>query len=61
MDGTCPTNIRKKVKVKVARSCPTLCDPMDLPVQGMLQARILAWVAIPFSQIRKMLFEIVIE
>ena len=33
---------------------PTLCDPMDysLPgssVHGILQARILEWVAIPFS------------
>ena len=35
--------------------CPTLCDPMDgsLPgsyVHGILQARILGWVAIPFSK-----------
>ena len=26
-----------------------LCDPMDYAVQGMLQARILVWVAFPFS------------
>ena len=36
----------------VAQSCPTLCDPKDLgppgsSVQGILQARILEWVAIP--------------
>ena len=36
----------------VGQSCPTLCDPMDygLPgssVCGILQARILEWVAIP--------------
>ena len=28
-------------KVKVAQSCPTLCDPMDYIVHGILQARIL--------------------
>ena len=26
----------KKVKVKVAQSCPTLCDPMDCTVHGIL-------------------------
>ena len=41
--------------VLVAQACPTLCDPMDcsLPVSsvcGLLQARILEWVAIPFSR-----------
>ena len=41
--------------VKVTQSCPTLCDPMDcsLPgssVHGILQARIMEWVAIPFSR-----------
>ena len=30
-----------KVKVKVAQLCPTLCDPMDYRVHGILQARIL--------------------
>ena len=28
-------------KVKVIQSCPTLCDPMDHTVHGILQARIL--------------------
>ena len=37
-------------KVKVAQSCPTLCNPMDHTVHGILQARILAWVAYPFSR-----------
>ena len=37
-----------KVKVKVAQSCPTLCDPMDDTVHGILQARILEGVAFPF-------------
>ena len=35
-------------KVKVTRSCPTLCNPMDYTVHGILQARILVWVAFPF-------------
>ena len=38
------------VKVKVAQSCPTLCNPMDYTVRGTLQARILEWVAVPFSR-----------
>ena len=41
------------MKVKVAQSCPTLCDPMNctIPgsfVHGILQARILEWVSVPF-------------
>ena len=36
--------------VKVAQSCPTLCDPTDYTVHGILQARILEWVAFPFSR-----------
>ena len=39
-----------KVKVKVAQSCPTLCNPMGYTVHGILQARILEWVAFPFSR-----------
>ena len=36
-------------------SCPTLCNPIDcnlegFSVHGILQARILEWVAIPFSR-----------
>ena len=30
--------------------CPTLCDPMDYTVHGILQARILEQVAFPFSR-----------
>ena len=33
--------------VKVAQSCPTLCDPVDYTVHGILQVRILEWVAFP--------------
>ena len=41
------------MKVLVAQSCPTLCDPTDcsLPassIHGIFQARILEWVAIRF-------------
>ena len=47
-------NIYLCVCVKVVQWCPTLCDPLDcnLPgfsVYGILQARILEWVAVPFS------------
>ena len=38
------------MKVKVAWSCLTLYNPMDYTVQGILQARILEWVAFPFSR-----------
>ena len=39
----------------VAQSCPTLCDPLvcspqGSSVRGILQARILEWVAISFSR-----------
>ena len=40
-----------KVKVKVAQSCPTLCDLMDDTVHGILQARILEWVDFCFSRV----------
>ena len=40
---------------KLLQSCPTLCDPIDgnppgSPLPGILQARILEWVAIAFSK-----------
>ena len=43
------------VFVLVAQLCLTLCDPMDCSpagssVQGILQARMLEWVAISFSR-----------
>ena len=42
------------VRVRVAQSYPTVCDPMDysLPgssLHGILQATILEWVTISFS------------
>ena len=33
--------------MKVVQSCPTLCNPMNYTVHGILQARILEWVAVP--------------
>ena len=41
---------QKVKKVKVAQLYLILCDPMDYIVHGILQARILEWVAFPFSK-----------
>ena len=49
----CPlqtTRSKSEVKVKVIQSCLTLCNPMDYTVHGILQTRILEWVAFPFSR-----------
>ena len=43
------------VTVKVIQSCPTVCNPMEYTVLGILQARILEWV--PFSRRRSLLQE----
>ena len=48
------THRKEKIKMLVTHSCPTLCNPMDYSltcssVHEILQARILEWVAIPFS------------
>ena len=45
----------KESESEVAQSCPTVCDPVDcsppgFSVHGILQARILEWVAISFSK-----------
>ena len=56
--------------VLVTQSCPTLCNPMDCSppgssVHGILQARILEWVAISFprgfsqSREEKVVFKII--
>ena len=47
--------VRHQEGGEVAQSCPTLCDPVDCSppgssVHGILQARILEWVAISFSR-----------
>jgi len=46
--------IHTAAAAKLLQSCPTLCDPIDSSapgpsVPGILQARILEWVAISFS------------
>jgi len=38
------------MKAKVTQPCLTLCNPMDYTVHGILQGRILEWVAFPFSR-----------
>ena len=49
-------NIFKIIEIMlVAQSCPTLCNPMDCnppdsSVHGILKARILEWITIPFSR-----------
>ena len=42
--------IEKASENEFSQSCPTLWDPMDYTVYGILQARILEWVAFPFSR-----------
>ena len=38
------------MKMKLTQLCPNLCNPMDYTVHGILLARILEWVAVPFSR-----------
>ena len=45
-----PRSSTPKMKVKVAQSRLTLCDPVDYTVHGILQAGILEWEAFPFSR-----------
>ena len=40
----------EELKVKVAQSCQTVGEPMDYTVHVILQARILEWVAFPYSR-----------
>ena len=59
-DGDCSHEIKRRfllgrkamnnLKVKVTQSCLTLFDPMDYSVHGILQPRIVEWVAFPFSR-----------
>ena len=50
-DSSCPQtpSVTLLCLVKVARWCPTLCDPMDCIVYGILQSRILV-LDFPFSR-----------
>ena len=50
------TTIAAAAAAKSLQSCPTLCDPIDgsppgSSVPGILQVRILEWVAISFSEL----------
>ena len=38
------------MRAKATQSCQTLSDPTDCTVPGILQARVLEWVAYPFSR-----------
>ena len=56
-DAYCQNHLQDSAAAaaKLLQSCPTLCDPIDgsppgSPVPGILQARILEWVAISFSR-----------
>ena len=54
---------RKGRESEVAQLSPTLCDPMDCSppgssIHGILQARVLEWVAIAFSSNQSILKEI---
>ena len=54
VDSTCPQAV-VVIVLLVAQLYPTLCDPVDRSppgssVHGILQARILEWIAIPFSR-----------
>ena len=44
------TKFSMEVKVKVTQPSSTLCNSMDYRVHGILQARVLEWVAFPFSR-----------
>ena len=50
----CDEDVAAAAAAKLLQSCPTLCDPLDgsppgSPIPGTLQARILEWLAISFS------------
>ena len=42
--------LTRRGNVGGTRACPTLCHPMNCIVHGILQTRILEWVAVPFSR-----------
>ena len=45
-----PKEWKRKKDSVVTQSCPTLCNPCCSSVHGILQIRILEWVAVPFSR-----------
>ena len=46
-----PSSFLNKNERESHSVCPTLCEPIDYTVHGILQARILEWVAFPFSRV----------
>ena len=53
--ASCGMGMKSPKESEVTQLCPTLCDPMDCSppgssIHGILQARILEWVAISFSR-----------
>ena len=53
--GRCFISVHYEGEGEVAQLCPTICDPVDcnllgFSVHGILQARILEWIAISFSR-----------
>ena len=55
MNTSLKAGIDSESESEVAQLCPTLCNPMDCSlrgssIHGILQARILEWVAISFSR-----------
>ena len=55
MYGCKSWTVEKAAAAKSLQSCSTLCDPIDgspsaSPIPGILQAKILRWVAISFSK-----------
>ena len=55
-----PPTLTAAAAAKSLQLCPTLCDPIDgspsgSPVPGILQARILEWVAISFCKLEVIL------
>ena len=45
-----PPMAESKRERKVTQWCPTLCDPVDYTIHGILQARILEWATFPCSR-----------
>ena len=58
-------NAAAAAAAKSLQSCPTLCDPIDgsppgSPVSGILQAGVLEWGAIAFSEPSPNLFHLAV-
>ena len=56
-----PSPAAAATAAKSLQSCPTLCDgsPPGSPIPGILQARVLEWGAIAFSECSHKTYEII--